>query len=111
MDGDVYHFIDPETFEDYALPESLLGDDKKWLVEAHLYSILFVNGNPVSLDLPANIEIKVADAHVGIRGDTSSAATKPVTLENGVVVQVPLFIKTGDVLKIRTEDSSYISRA
>lgn len=111
IDGDTYHFIDPESFEDYSIPNTILGDDKKWLVEAHLYSILFVNGEPVSLDLPANIEIKVQDAPVGIRGDTSSAATKPVTLENGVVVQVPLFIKTGDILKIRTEDSSYISRA
>lgn len=111
IDGDAYHFIDPESFEDYTIAESILADDKKWLIEAHLYTILFVNGQPVSLELPANVDIKVADAPVGIRGDTSSAATKPVTLENGVIVQVPLFIKTGDILKIRAEDNSYIGRA
>ncbi len=111
VDGDIYHFIHPETFEDYAIQENLLGDDKKWLVEGHEYTILFVNDEPVSLDLPSSITIKVAEASEGLRGDTSSAPTKPVTLENGVVVRVPLFIKTGDTLKIRTEDGSYVSRA
>lgn len=111
IDGDVYHFIHPETFEDYSIQESILGEDKKWLVEGHEYTILFVNDEPVSLELPANINIEVAEASEGLRGDTSSAPTKPVTLANGIVVQVPLFIKTGDVLKIRTEDNSYVSRA
>ncbi|MBO6102631.1 MAG: elongation factor P [Opitutales bacterium] len=111
VDGDVYHFIHPETFEDYSLPENILSDDKKWLVEGHEYAILFVNDEPVSLELPANIVIEVKEAREGLRGDTSSAPTKPVTLVNGVVVQVPLFIKTGDKLRIRTEDNAYISRA
>lgn len=111
IDGDVYHFIHPETFEDYAIAETMIGDDKKWLVEGHEYAILFVNDEPVSLELPTNIIIEVKEASEGLRGDTSSAPTKPVTLVNGVVVQVPLFIKTGDMLKIRTEDNSYVSRA
>ncbi len=111
IDGDHYHFMDPESFEDTVLMKDTIGDDIKWLVEGVQYSVLFVDGAPVSVELPNNMEIKVADAPEGIRGDTSSAPTKPVTLENGVVVQVPLFIKTGDVIKVRTEDATYISRA
>ena len=111
IDGDHYHFMDPESFEDTVLMKDTIGDDIKWLVEGVQYSVLFVDGAPVSVELPNNMEIKVADSPEGIRGDTSSAPTKPVTLENGVVVQVPLFIKTGDVIKVRTEDATYISRA
>lgn len=110
-DGDQYHFINPETFDDFILMHDTIGEDIKWLVEGVVYTILFVDGAPVSLELPNNMEIKVAQAAEGLRGDTSSAPTKSVTLANGVVVQVPLFIKTGDVLKIRTEDNTYIGRA
>ena len=111
VDGDVLHFMEPESFEDFSINERVVGDDKKWLVEGCSYTILFVNDEPVSVDLPSNIEIAVAEATEGVKGDTSSAPTKPVTLANGVIVQVPLFIKTGDILKIRTEDNSYVSRA
>ena len=91
--------------------QDTIGDDIKWLVEGVQYNILFVDGSPVSIELPNNMEIKVAEAAEGVRGDTSSAPTKPVTLANGVVIQVPLFIKQGDVVKVRTEDNTYISRA
>ena len=111
IDGDQYHFIDPETFDDTILMESTIGEDVKWLQEGVVYNILFVDGNPVSVELPNNIEIEVAEAAEGLRGDTSSAPTKAVTLANGVVLQVPLFIKQGDRIKVRTEDNSYISRA
>ncbi len=111
VDGDQYHFLDTETYEDIVLMESTIGEDIKWLVEGVEYSILFVDGEPVSIELPNNMEIEVAEAAEGVRGDTSSAPTKPVTLKNGIVVQVPLFIKQGDIIKVRTEDNSYISRA
>ncbi len=111
IDGDHYHFIDPDTFDDTVLMEDVIGEDKKWLIEGNTYSILFVDGNPVSIEVPNNMEIKVAEAAEGLRGDTSSAPTKAVTLANGVVLQVPLFIKQGDVIKVRTEDCTYISRA
>ena len=91
--------------------DSTVGEDAKWLREGVLYNILFVDGNPVSIELPNNMEMKVAEAAEGLRGDTSSAPTKPVTLENGVVIQVPLFIKQGDIIKVRVEDNTYISRA
>ena len=111
IDGTHYHFIDPETFDDIILMDSTVGEDAKWLREGVLYNILFVDGNPVSIELPNNMEMKVAEAADGLRGDTSSAPTKPVTLENGVVIQVPLFIKQGDIIKVRVEDNTYISRA
>ena len=111
VDGDQYHFINPETFEDYVLMKDTIGDDIKWLVEGVVYTILFVNDEAVSVELPNVMEIVVAEAAEGLRGDTSSAQTKAVTLANGVVVQVPLFIKQGDVLRIRTEDSEYLGRA
>ena len=111
IDGDQYHFLDPDTFEDIILMESTIGEDIKWLQEGTSYNILFVDGNPVSVELPNNIEIEVTEAAEGLRGDTSSAPTKAVTLANGIVLQVPLFIKQGDRIKVRTEDNSYISRA
>ena len=111
VDGDHFHFIDPETYDDIVLMKETIGDDVKWLLEGVQYNILFVDGNPVSIELPNNMEIKVAEAAEGLRGDTSSAPTKPVTLANGVVIQVPLFIKQGDIVKVRTEDNTYISRA
>lgn len=111
VDGDEYHFMEPETFENIVLSSSVIGEDKVWLLEGASYSILFVNDGPVSIDLPANIEIKVEEAPEGLRGDTSSAPTKAVRLVNGLEIQVPLFIKTGDILKVRTEDNTYVSRA
>ncbi len=108
--GDEFHFINPETFDDIVLSKDTVGDDAKWLVEGSNYAVLHVNDEPVSVELPQNIVIRVKEAAEGLRGDTSSAPTKPVTLENGVVVQVPLFIKQGDMLKIRVEDLTYIGR-
>ncbi len=110
VDGDQYHFIDPETFEDTVLMQTTIGEDIKWINEGSMYQIMFVDGDPVSLELPNNIEIKVAEAAEGLRGDTSSAPTKGVTLANGVILQVPLFIKQGDIIRVRTEDNSYVSR-
>ncbi len=110
-DTEGYHFMDTESYEDTLLPESIIGEDIKWLIEGAMYAILFVDDKAVSLELPNTIEMKVIEASDGIKGDTSSSPSKPVTLETGIVVQVPLFIKNGEVLKIRTDDSTYVSRA
>ena len=91
--------------------KNTIGDDIKWLQEGVVYNVLLVDGNPVSVDLPNTVEMEVAVAAEGLRGDTSSAPTKAVTLANGVVLQVPLFIKQGDKIRVRTEDNAYISRA
>jgi elongation factor P len=111
VDGDGYHFMDPETFEDIILDTSLVEDSKEFLVETQVYSILHVNDKPIQIELPASIEMKVIESAEGIKGDTASNVQKPATLETGLVVQVPLFVKEGDVLKISTSEKSYMGRA
>lgn len=111
VDGDDFHFMDPDTFEDTIVKKDTVGDDAKWLVEGTKYDILYVNGSPVSVQPPLNMDLVVAVAAEGLKGDSATNATKAVTLENGLVLQVPLFIKQGEKIKVRTEDGSYISRA
>jgi elongation factor P len=110
-DGDGYHFMNPETFEDILLDASLVEGSEEFLVETQLYSILYVNNKPIQIDLPASIEMKVVESPEGVRGDTASNVQKPATLETGLTIQVPLFIKEGDVIKISTSDKSYMGRA
>lgn len=110
IDQEGYHFLHPETFEDIVLPETILENDKQFLSEGNSYDVLFVEGNPVQLQLPASIELEVTEAPDAVRGDTSGAALKPVTLATGLIVQTPLFIKTGDTIKISTADKSYQGR-
>ena len=109
-DGDGYHFMDAETFEDILLDASLVEDSREFLVETQTYSILHVNDKPILIELPASIEMKVVESPEGLRGDTASNVQKPATLETGLVVQVPLFIKEGDVIKVGTSDKSYMGR-
>ena len=106
-----YHFMDPESFEDTILPADILEDDKKFLVENHPYDVLFVNNKPVSLQLPASIEMTVVEAPDAVRGDTASNVQKPVTVETGLVVQVPLFIKKEEKIRVSTDDGRYLGRA
>jgi len=105
-----HHFLDPETFDDIILPDEMVADDKHFLAEGNLVDILFVDEKPVQVQLPASVEMEVADAPEGIRGDTSSAALKPVTTTTGLVVQTPLFIKSGERIKVSTADKSYLGR-
>ena len=109
-DTEGHHFLDTETYEDTVLSETLVEDAKTFLCEGNTYDILFVDGKAIQIQLPASVELEVTEAPEGIRGDTSSAALKPVTTITGLTVQVPLFIKTGDVIKVRTDDRSYLGR-
>ena len=111
VDADGYHFMNPETFEDTILDENLVEEAKDFLVENQVYSILHVDDKPISIDLPASIEIKVTESPEGIKGDTASNVQKPATLETGLTVQVPLFIKEGETIKVNTADRSYAGRA
>jgi len=111
VDGLEYHFMEPETFEDIILDESLIEDAKDFLVETQIYSILHVDDRPISIELPASVEMKVLESAEGVRGDTASNVQKPATLETGLTIQVPLFIKEGDILKVSTADKSYMGRA
>ena len=110
MDQEGWHFMDPETFEDVVLAEQLLEDAKDFLSEGNAVDVLFVNDEPVQVQLPASVELEVTEAPDAVRGDTSGAALKPVTVSTGLVVQTPLFVKTGDTIKVSTADKSYLGR-
>ena len=91
--------------------DTLIGDAKDFLKEGMEAEILFLEGEAVSIDLPSNVELTVTESSEGIKGDTANNPTKPAVMETGITVQVPLFVKEGDVLKISTADGSYVGRA
>ena len=103
--------MNTETFEDTLIDESFIEDTKKFLSEGNTYDLLSVDGQAVQIQLPSAVELKVSEAPDAIRGDTSGAALKPVPTETGLIIQTPLFIKTGDVIKVSTSDHSYLGRA
>ena len=109
-DTEGFHFMDLETYEDTVLSEDMIGEDEIFLVEGNNYDILLVDDKAVRLDLPASVEATVIEAPDAIRGDTAGNVQKPVTISSGITVQVPLFIKKDDVIKISTEDRSYQGR-
>ena len=111
IDGDGYHFMDPETFEDVILDEGLIEDAKDFLVETKIYRILQGDGKPISIELPASIEMKVIESPEGVKGDTASNVQKPAKMETGLTVQVPLFIKEGEIIKVNTAERAYAGRA
>jgi elongation factor P len=110
-DNDGFHFMDVETFEDTILTEEMIGDDEIFLVEGNGYDILLVDGEAVRLELPASVEATVIEAPDAIRGDTAGNVLKPVTISSGITVQVPLFIKKDEIIRISTSDRSYLGRA
>lgn len=111
VDQEGWHFMDPETFEDVVLQENLVEDAKNFLSEGNVVDVLFVDGEPVQVQLPASVELEVIEAPDAIKGDTSGAALKPVTVSTGLVIQTPLFIKTGERIKVSTADKGYLGRA
>lgn len=106
-----FHFMDMSTYETITLDESLIGDNKNYLIEGMTAEILFIEENAVTVDVPSVVELTVSESSEGIKGDTANNPTKPATLETGLVIQVPLFVKPGDKLKINTTDGSYSGRA
>lgn len=107
---DEFHFMDNTTFEQISLAAELIGDSKNFLQENTNVSILFYQNQPINLELPIFVELEVVEAEPGVKGDTASGATKPVTVETGAKIQVPLFIEEGDRLKIDTRTGEYIER-
>jgi elongation factor P len=105
-----YAFMDPETFEQIELSETTLGDLKNYLAVGGKVDVLFVDERPLSIDLPSTVSLKVVESADGIKGDTASNVQKPAKLETGLMVQVPLFIKEGEVIKVSTADGSYLGR-
>ncbi len=109
-DRDSFAFMDPETFETIELPASLIGDSKNFLTANGKVDVLFVDEKPLTVELPSAVNLKVVESADGIKGDTASNVQKPAILETGLVVQVPLFIKEGEMIRISTADASYLGR-
>jgi elongation factor P len=110
FDGTNYVFIEPRTFEQYAVPVEVIGDDKVYLKEGLLYRIKFFEEKPVGVTLPKSIVCKVVEAENSVKGDTATSAMKNAILDTGAKVQVPLFVKVGDDVSISTENGAYLSR-
>lgn len=110
-DGDHYVFMDLENYEQITVTPDVVGDTADYLVENQELSVFLRKGKAVTLELPAAVVLKVAKAEPGLKGDTSSGATKPVTLETDLVVQAPLFVNEGDTVKVDTRTGRYIERA
>jgi elongation factor P len=109
-DGDHFNFMDTESFDQIALSEAAVGDTAKFLKEQDVVDLLVYGDEPIDIELPTAVNLVVAQSDPGLKGDTASGATKPATLETGLVVNVPLFINEGDVLKIDTRTGEYIER-
>jgi elongation factor P len=109
-DGSSYHFMNTDTFDQMAIPAERVESEKGYLKE-NLKVVMLMNGEePISLEVPTFVELSVRATDPGVRGDTASGGSKPATLETGLVVQVPLFIQVGDVLKIDTRTGQYVER-
>jgi elongation factor P len=110
-DGDFWHFMVPDNFEQYAAGKEAVGDNAQWLKEGITCIVTLWNNVPLQVMPPAHIDLKVVETDPGLRGDTATGGQKPAKLETGAVVRVPLFINEGEVLKIDTRSGAYISRA
>jgi len=106
-DGHLYNFMDNETYEQIVLPAAQVGDDTKYLKEGLELEILTCKGATVAIELPASVELRVTETEPGFKGDRATAGTKAAKLETGVSIQVPLFINTGDIIKINTRTGAY----
>ena len=109
-DGDLYYFMDNETYEQIVLTSTQIGDDKNYLKESLMLEILTCKGDTISIELPASVELQVTDTEPGFKGDRATAGTKAAKLETGVTIQVPLFINTGDIIKVHTRTGGYLEK-
>ncbi|CAH6784707.1 protein chain elongation factor EF-P [Vibrio chagasii] len=109
-DGEFYHFMNNETFEQIAAEVKAVGDTAKWLVENDVCTLTLWNDNPITVTPPNFVEIEVTDTDPGLKGDTQGTGGKPATLATGAVVRVPLFIAIGEVVRVDTRTGEYVGR-
>jgi elongation factor P len=109
-DGENYYFLDEETYEMIQMTAEQLGDTKSYLLDGMKLEVVYYNDQPISLDPPTTVDLTVTYTEPGFKGDTATGGTKPATVETGLVVQVPLFVKTGDKIRVKTESGSYVER-
>jgi len=109
-DGDLYYFMDKETFEQPAIKREALGDSAKFLTEGMEVKLTFYKGEAIDVEMPTSVDLKVVEAEMAIRGDTATGVTKKVTTETGVVVQCPNFVNVGDTIRVDTRTGEYVTR-
>jgi elongation factor P len=109
-DGDFYHFMNTETYEQPALPSAVLGDVVDYLVENMTLILSFYEGEPIDVILPTAVDLQVVEAPLALAGDTATGATKQVTVETGLKVTVPLFVNEGDTIRVDTRTGEYVTR-
>ena len=110
-DGSDYHFMDQDTYEQPAIPAEIIGETANYLVENLNIKLTFYQNEPLDIELPITVDLKVAEAEIAVRGDTATGVNKKVTTETGLKVQVPNFIEAGDVIRVDTRSGTYITRA
>jgi elongation factor P len=108
--GGEYHFMDTQSYEQLFLTAEQLGESKDFLKENLVIKAIFYNGRPIGVETPMFVELRVIQSEPGIKGDTATGATKPANLESGAVIQVPLFVEEGDVIRIDTRTREYLTR-
>jgi elongation factor P len=111
-DGSDAHFMDTDSYEQLTIPETAIADALRWMRESDELDVLYIDEQPADVQLPSAIDLKIAETEPGLRGDTASGGgTKPAVLETGTKIQVPLFIDTGEVVRVDTRTGEYVSRA
>ena len=110
-DNDLLHFMDSETYEQHALTESQLGEGLKFLKENTVVTVKFNDGEPLLVELPFFVDLKIVETDPGVRGDTASGGSKPAKLETGAVIQVPLFVQNGSTVRVDTRTGEYVRQS
>lgn len=109
-DGEFWYFMEPDTFEQYQADKSTVGDSTIWLKEQDVCTVTLYNGAPLSVTPPNFVELEIVETDPGLKGDTAQGGNKPATLATGAVVKVPLFLSTGEVIKVDTRTGEYVNR-
>lgn len=110
-DGEFWHFMEPQTFEQHQADANAVGDNAKWLREQDVVVVTLWNGSPLAVTPPNHVELEIAQTDPGLKGDTAQGGTKPATLATGAVIKVPLFLSEGEVVKVDTRTGEYLGRA
>ncbi|OGO70254.1 MAG: elongation factor P [Chloroflexi bacterium RBG_19FT_COMBO_56_12] len=109
-DGELYYFMDLDTFEQPAIPDKVLGDQALYLIENLELKLTFYDGEPIDVDMPISVDMEIVDGEMAVRGDTATGVTKKVKTTTGLEVQVPAFVNIGDKIRVDTRTGSYVTR-
>ncbi|MEJ2416174.1 MAG: elongation factor P [Exilibacterium sp.] len=110
-DGEFWHFMEPDTFEQFQADATVVGDAAKWLKEQDVSVVTLYNGSPLAVTPPNHVELEIIETDPGLKGDTAQGGTKPATLSTGAVIKVPLFLSQGEVVRVDTRIGEYLGRA